>query len=177
MDLHPLVVHFPIAFLSVYSGMELFRFRFVTAAPYWFYMKAFLVIAGSLGAGAAYLTGERAEELFQGSGLYELVELHARWAKGTTLVFGAIAAVYFVAWLTRLERVSRLELALGFSHTWPYDALKRLVNWLTTSMLMVFPALVGMAGILVTGSLGGMLVYGPERDPFARILYDLLFAR
>ena len=58
MDLHPIIVHFPVALLTLYGIFELFSVRRIARKPYWFYVKAVLVIFGALGALAAWLTGE-----------------------------------------------------------------------------------------------------------------------
>ncbi|MEK7110290.1 MAG: hypothetical protein AAB759_00205 [Patescibacteria group bacterium] len=39
MNIHPAFVHFPIALLTIYAVLELARFRFFTARPYWFHLK------------------------------------------------------------------------------------------------------------------------------------------
>ncbi len=57
MDFHPLVVHFPIAFLTVYSLFELIRFQRVLEKPYWFFVKKVLIIVGWAGSLVAALTG------------------------------------------------------------------------------------------------------------------------
>lgn len=173
MNIHPFIVHFPVAFLSVYSLMELIRIRYITSAVYWFYIKASLVIIGTGGAAAAYLSGELAEEL---TGESQLIEIHSRWAKLSVIIFGLIAGLYVIAWLSRLELFARIENSLNLNNSITYTMLKKILNYTVESFLMILPALAGLACIVITGGLGGAIVYGPDIDPFVRIIYDI-FAR
>lgn len=44
MNIHPFLVHFPIALFCVYTILECVRFQVVIKQPYWFYLKAGIVI-------------------------------------------------------------------------------------------------------------------------------------
>ena len=171
MNIHPFIVHFPVAFLSVYSLMELIRIHYITSTGYWFYIKASLVIIGTAGAGAAYLSGELAEELL---GESELIEIHSRWAKLSVIIFGLIAGLYVIAWLSRLELLARIENSLNLNNSITYTMLKKILNYTVESFLMILPALAGLVCIVITGALGGAIVYGPDIDPFVRIIYSFL---
>ena len=171
MNPHPFIVHFPVAFLSVYCLLELVRIRYITSAFYWFYIKASMVIIGTVGAGAAYLSGEIAEELY---GETQLVEIHSKFAKLSVVIFGLIAALYVISWLSRLELVQKLENYFGLNENRFYVFFRRIPNYLTDSFIMVLPALAGLVCIVITGALGGALVYGPDVDPAVRIIYDLV---
>ena len=179
MDLHPVIVHFPIAFLSVYCVLELLRFKQLTSLPQWFYLKAFLVLVGGLGALAARTSGERAAHLFFGTEEgRRLIEIHSDWANASTAVFGIIASLYVLAWLVRLNLATVLEDLLLTERSEAYRAAKNfvysLISQLVSSWLMALLALAGLAAILVTGALGGAIVYGPDADPFVEIIYKLL---
>jgi len=50
MDFHPLVIHYPIAFLTTYAIFELLRFKKLLDLPYWLYIKATLLILGEISA-------------------------------------------------------------------------------------------------------------------------------
>lgn len=169
MNIHPFLVHFPIAFLSVYGLMELIRIRYITSASYWFYVKASLVIIGSMGAVAAYLSGEEAEELF---GETRLVEIHSQWAEMATIIFGSIAVLYVIAWLFRLEIFNRFENLLNLNNLRVYVIIKRIISYLVGSFIMILPAFAGLVSIVITGALGGAIVYGPDIDLFVRFIYD-----
>src|SRR3989344_1510181 len=83
MPLLLLFINNPIAFFTFYSLMELIRFRKITTLPYWFYIKALLVILGAASAYVTLLSGELIEEMFE-EGFGSLVEVHSFLAKITT---------------------------------------------------------------------------------------------
>lgn len=92
MDFHPLVIHYPIAFLTTYAVFELLRFRKLLDLPYWFNVKAMLVMLGEISAivtlfaaifSATTLAGESRLAL-----MYKLFMLI------TIVIFGAISVAY-----------------------------------------------------------------------------------
>lgn len=121
MDLaswHPLVVHFPIALMISALGFDLVgvlwsRAAFTSAGCY----AQFL---GALGAIAAVVTGNQAEELVEDlAGIEETLELHERL--GTISMWAAIAAVALRWYLMRREplgprgRVGMLVISLALA--------------------------------------------------------------
>ena len=91
MDFHPLVVHYPIAFLTTYAVFELIRFKKVLELPNLFYIKAMLVIVGEVGAmvtlGAAMMSDALSIE-------NRLVEMYKLSMFITVIIFGIIALTY-----------------------------------------------------------------------------------
>ena len=165
-NVHPIIVHFPVALLTVYALAELARFKFVLAKPYVFYVKAVLVIVGALGAGAAYLSGDLVAEQI---GETPLIETHSQWGIATAIIFGAIALSYAVLWIERERKPASQPTTVG---AWP--KLVRLAKMLVETPAAPVAALVGLACVTVTGALGGAIVYGPDIDPFVKVIYGLL---
>ena len=101
-NLHPAVVHFPVALLVF--GVVLDLAALVRRRSWLDRAAASSYVLGALGAGAAYLTGRRAED-----GLGELapeaqalVAAHADWALRTLLLFCVLALVRVIlAWRDR----------------------------------------------------------------------------
>lgn len=168
MNLHPVFVHFPIAFLTLYAGLELLRLKRLTDLPYWFYIKAVLVIAGSLGSLVARQTGETAARgLENDSVLHNIIEKHELFANLSVFTFGILAACYLVQWIykdTRLKETQNkfCKFCFGIS------------NWVLGTPISFFLALTGLAVLTITGGLGGAMVYGPKADPFFEPVYNLL---
>lgn len=166
MNIHPLLVHFPIAFFIMYSVFELIPFRLVKKQPFWFYIKAILVIFGALGALAAGIAGKFAEASYPG--LKYLIKLHSSINELASAVFVLIAFAYFISWLkksgisfSKLGNLSKLVLLY-----------KNIV--LETPLIYLF-AIIGLILISVGGALGGAIVYGPDFDPFTHFVYSLFF--
>ena len=179
MNLHPIAVHFPIALLTLYSMMEMFRFRRVSELPWWFHMKAFLVILGTLAANVALLTGEMiAEQLETAGALPSIVSTHEQWAKITVGIYSLLAAAYLIVWMERTGVLNRLfpEPVGGFRNIFDRKLFPA-ARYFTKSYFAAAIALLGLIALTITGALGGSMVYGPDVDPVARVIYDLLVGR
>ena len=164
MNLHVILVHFPIALLTVYAVAELIRFRKITTLPYWFYLKAVLAIIGALAAWAAAVAGSAIEDQFRGP-LHRLVEVHSEFAFVSILIFSLIAILYVLAWLKRDNASMAQKLPPG---------LMRAAEMILNGWMIVVLALVGLTAITVTGALGGAIAFGPQVDPIANFVYNLL---
>lgn len=160
MNLHVVVVHFPIALLTCYALLELLGLPNVFRAEFWTKVKALAVVAGTLFSMAAYWTGSEISHDFPG----KLTQVHAFYANSTVWFFSFLSLAY-------LLRVGHL--------------LKKLPAFLqkageTVSSVMEGPylmALIGVASLFlvtVTGALGGALAYGPDIDPMVTIVYHWL---
>ena len=165
-SLHPLVVHFPVALLSVYAVAELIRFKRVTGQPYWFYVKAIALLVGCAGALVARQTGEAIEESLEATGaqIPRLMEVHSNWSLIATWIFVVLAAAYVLAWIRRD----------GGSWGQKLEAAGDWAGKLVSSWLSAILALAGLAAITATGALGAALVYGPGVDPAVNAIYRLL---
>lgn len=173
MNLHVVVVHYPIAFLTLYAIFELLRFRRLLVQPFWFYVKAILVILGSLGAGAALITGKMAKELFSGvSSLEPVVSLHEKFAQATTIIFTVLAVSYLVVWLDRENFMSVFTSGGTLAKIWNF--LGRCARLVVETKLAIFLAFAGLICVTITGGLGGAMAFGPDADPFFRPIYNLL---
>ncbi|MBI3671525.1 hypothetical protein HY249_01890 [Candidatus Azambacteria bacterium] len=169
--IHPLFVHFPIAMLVVYSLFELFRFEAAAKQPYWFYIKASLVISGTFLAYLTLATGDQAERFINETGTEfqkSLVNTHAIFAGSATAIFSLIAFSYSIEWLLKEPKASEF-------------LNKRFLNiFLISSKIISKPyilitlALVGTTAITVAGALGAAMVYGPHIDIFVSFIYSFV---
>lgn len=163
MNIHPLLVHFPIALLTLYSLAEILGIsKKISSLRYWKPVKMAFLFPGVVGAFFSLMSGEAIEDLF--NNLHALVELHSFFAAAATWIFTILAGAYLV------------ELVSG------YLKLEERVKFLVSIQKMVLNkyvaaslALLGLAALFVTGSLGVAIVYGPEIDPFVSAVYHLFF--
>ncbi len=173
MNIHPILVHFPIAFFTIYALMELLRFNFLTRRSDWMYVKAALVIVGTGGAALSILTGNMASALIRNDvSLRHVRQLHEFYAKSASLTFGILAAGYVILILER-EGFSKL-FANSQSLLNLWKLVVKLADIISNSWLTVIWALVGLCLITITGGLGGAMVYGPTADPFFAPIYHYL---
>jgi uncharacterized membrane protein len=92
-NLHPLVVHFPIALLLTAVTVDVFDVTI--ARPAWLGTAATgLYVAGAIGAIAASMTGLQAVETVLMPGMaHPVVRDHRLWALTTTGYFGLLATI------------------------------------------------------------------------------------
>lgn len=169
MDLHPIVVHFPIALLTLYTASEVFR-RF-TKAAHWGPLCGILVVTGTIGAFVGLSTGETAEHLFRDSAFRNVLELHSLFASITTWIYAIPAGAYVIRWLNARPQLQSLS-----------GGIKKLLAFLAdiASIILETPiapvlAILGFLGLSLVGALGATLVYGPDFDPITSFVYQIFF--
>lgn len=130
-ELHPAIVHFPIALLSVSVLLDLASL-FSSRLPFR-QMGATLLVLGVALAGAAVITGDQAMDAAERAGVKEqIIAPHEQSATATLFIFLALLILRIVM-------------------------LKRPWTWLWHAYLVV--ALVGVVLLFRTGHLGGKLVF------------------
>ncbi len=173
LNIHPMFVHFPIAFLTVYGGLELLRFKKILSQPWWFYVKMSFVVFGFLGALLALQTGGLIEDEFERSSLGPLMETHASFATATTVVFGILAGLYLLTWFKLVSDSQAWLKKNGIRQLWQLLITTHQVFY--KPWFLISSAFAGLVLITITGALGGALVHGPEVDPVVSAIYHLFF--
>lgn len=166
MDFHPVLVHFPIALLSLYAVLEIARFPFLIKRAWWFPLKAFLVIVGSLASLAAYFTGWLLKQQAVGE-LPALLVRHNDFAFLTIIVFGLLALAHLILVLRSMGVLTRLP-----SHI--VKNLGEVAQTILAPRLAIPLALAGLVFVTITGALGGAMIYGPHVDPFVEVITKML---
>lgn len=160
-NLHPIIVHFPIALLTVYAGLELLKSSFIEKLEYLFYIKGFMVIIGAIGSTFAIASG-----LYTYGGLPNdpISIAHSWWAYTTAFLFGTLAFVYAVEWYYRERKNKNMN-----------GVFKTVHKFLYRPDVLFMMALAGIISVTVTGALGGLMVHGPENDPMTKLLFEVFF--
>lgn len=169
MNLHPLVVHFPVALLTLYAVFEVLPMDRWYSQVGWQDIKAILVSVGGIGILAALVTGQMAEHSLLARSAGQILGYHKIFAGASAAVFGIIAAAYVIRWM--IERhghfLRRVSLPM-----WP---LRKFADIILDRRVIIVLAILGFAVLFLTGIFGEMIVYGPQNDPFSRWVYALFF--
>ena len=166
-NIHPIIVHFPIALLTVYCALEIIRIPALVRRAGAFPAKVLLLTVGTIGAAFALLSGDAAQEGYEGTAqLAQVIGWHSTFAYVTTGIFVIITFSYLIRWLQNAGIAG-----------WIPSAILRLEKDIFRSPVLVMLAIVGFGSLLITGALGGSLVYGKSADPLVGPLYQLLNIR
>lgn len=148
--LHPIIVHFPIALLTLYGVLELIRFQKFLDKPYWFYVKATLITFGALGALAGVITGGITSGWYIGGP--KIFVMHQ--------IFGLITLI--------LSAV----IALGYQFHW--HKMNRFSEFVMRPKILVVLAILLLFSTTTVGGIGGAMVRGTDFDPLMAPIFKLL---
>lgn len=165
MNLHPIIVHFPIALLTLYAVMEILRLPFLTRQQWYFFMKAVLVILGSLASWFGVLSGTLSEKFQAGN---PVLDYHEFFAYSTAIIFSVIALCYALAWYSDYMNQNGVVLD---------SKIVKFAKEIVKNYLVIILALLGLACVTITGGLGGVMVFGPDADPFFKPIYNVLLGK
>lgn len=163
-NIHPLFVHFPIALLCLYSVIKILPLYRLAPRIAWRDVERILLLVGVIGAVLASMTGEIAEHLVRAN--HDLVELHALFAGISTWLYGALL-------LGEILRIANVKLVIRYPQLWLLRFSIWLERLLTHRAFSIVLALLALVAVIVTGILGGALVYGKTADPIAPFIIGL----
>jgi uncharacterized membrane protein len=159
MNLHVVVVHFPVALLTCYALLELGSVWSRLRTEFWTKVKALAITVGTFSSYASFLTGDAIEHDFPG----QLVETHAFFAALTVGFFTLLTLMSLLRLLFLANQLPPVLQSIGRTSKTLLDG-------------PIFAATIGLVSlflITVTGALGGALAYGPDVDPIVKIVYHL----
>lgn len=164
-NIHPILVHFPIAFFLLYSLLRILPFQRWLPKVSWQHIRLVVLVAGVLGAMAASATGELAEELVRPD--HRLVETHAFFASASTWI-------YVLLLVGEILFVINPYLAVRFFSNPILKIFTFFERILTNKFIAILLAVLGVLAITLTGLLGGAMVYGTSADPLAPFVLKML---
>lgn len=165
VDLHPIVVHFPIALLIASVGLDILslilRRAGLTTAATW------LLVLGVPGALMALLTGKVSGGVVNTAPASDLLHLHKICAVGASLTFGTLLVLRLVwlaprvlQWLQQTFPATQSAVVGG--HRMLQSALPALYTSRLPGIIVAMYLVLSMVGVVLlglTGYLGGAIVY------------------
>ncbi len=164
-NIHPILVHFPIALLFIYSIIKIIPLKRWFPRIAWRDVERVLLLIGVIGAFAALSTGEIAEHFAIRN--HKLVEMHAAFAATATWMYGLLLAGEIVLELNKTTFILRKNNLIA-------TTLRVVEKVLCNRVLYILLAIVGLCTLAITGLLGGVITYGVNADPFAGIVLKVL---
>lgn len=164
-NLHPIFVHFPIAFFLLYSLLRLLPWPKKFPPVNWQIPKIVILVVGLLGAWLSNLTGDIAKHLSRPQS--SLVEMHESFA-------GISINIYIIILILELLFFIKPEYLQTKYFKQIKNFILRLKQLLAKDWFLIILAITGAITITITGLLGGVMVYGLTADPLAAPLLKLL---
>lgn len=152
----------------VYSVIKILPLKKWFPVVAWRDIERVLLVVGVLGAFAALLTGETAEHLVRPN--RQLVETHAFFASVSAWIYSGLLVGEIAACCNTKQYFQTAHLFISKLSLF-------LEKFLCHKSFSIILAIIGFLSILITGMLGGIMVYGVTADPFAPILLKLLQIR
>jgi uncharacterized membrane protein len=164
-NIHPIIVHFPVALLFLYSIIKILPVQKWMPSVAWRDVERVFLVFGILGAMAANATGEVAENLVKPN--HDLVEAHAMFASISTWLYGLLLVGEIFA-VVNIKLIPKLQIPLL---TKLGILVEKVFCHIGFSKIMAFFALITIS---ITGMLGGAMVYGLSADPLVPLILKIL---
>ncbi len=161
MNIHPIIVHFPIACLVLYTILEVLSLFKTSWREKLLTTKIFLLTIGVFGAFVAIQTGEIAQESMGNS---NLLSAHKEYAQMAYKIYLIILILYVLLWE---------KFALRFKNNLIYRIIS-FVQGLHKYGVVALLALLACILLSIAGALGGAISHGSQADPIVKFVYDLI---
>jgi len=165
-NLHPIIVHFPIALLFFYSFIKILPVQRWFRKISWKSIERFLLFIGTLGIFIAKASGETAEHITRPN--HELVHMHEFFANAVTVFYVALVIIEFLPTVNFFLKKKKL-IPVTIIQKLNSISLKIKNKW-----LVIILSVLGLLALFITGLLGGVMTHGPTADPIAPLVLRIL---
>ena len=164
-NIHPILVHFPIALLFIYSILKVVPLKKWIPSFAWKDIERVFLLFGVLGGFAAFMTGDTAEEIVHPNP--QLVDMHSSFAAAAVTIYclllaGEVAALILIKYGPKIKSSFILK------------SLILIEKNFTNPAFSIVLAIVGFVTISITGLLGGVMAFGTTADPLSAPMLKLL---
>lgn len=184
-NFHVLVVHFPIALLTLYAFIEIASvFKQCKNNHSLEVTKALLITTGTLGAIISRMTGESVQhairnQSIESTGLLSselwrpILSLHEGASLWATVLFMIIAIGYILYFFETSPRAKKTLWYVNLK-TKMHTQIKKFIWMFTRPYMRITLAIVGLVFLTLTGAFGGILVHGCDSDVLTQLLCNTL---
>ncbi len=156
--LYPVLVHFPIALLSLYVGFELVRFKVVTNNSWWFFVKAALVLFGTffqlLTTISFYFFSMNIVNAKTPIQFVKIIHTYELYMIITLVVFMILSVGYKVSF------IDKNLIFMNLKNTKFWNFFRGVSREILNSYVTIILAITGFFTLLVASSIGSYINYG-----------------
>ncbi len=167
MNLHPIIVHFPIACLVLYSMIEIgsiFSHRIKKNLET---TKYFLLTVGVIWIFSALQSWEIAQQSF---GRSDLIHTHEEFGEKSHMLY----IILFIFYIIKLTLTHKIWYKYRSSITKNYESkIITIINHKATTRIIAIISLIWILLLSITGALWWAISHGPYTDPVVRMVYNL----